>query len=916
MFNLNERSLAIDIISKINELVKNKKQEIGYAGGESTLKNNKKVLFPDVILYTNELKTDVLQGWELKLPDTPIDDLELIENAYKKAILFGVNSFLVWNISCAKLYKIEGKTRKCIKEWNNLSHVTKRNEIKVHEVFNMLEIILLDLNSYFINNELKKGKTIESIGNETFIELLFKNTGNLIDNLIANSRKDSKFDDELVLWWSSEKLSFGKKADKWEELSKIIIISIVNKIIYANILKKYRKEAKLVESIDKTTTALEGLRIFEEISKKCDFYNIFEEKMGEKYIDNLSWELFIEFNDFLNQLQIDNYESSILEELLSKVVTRSKRRISGQFSTPKELAYLLVGISLENKEGFILDPCCGTGTISRASYEIKKEYQINEKEALNQVWASDKFRYPLQMAMLALSTPENIGEKINIFKHDVFEFDENKKILLHNPNNGSEIQEYLPKFDTIVSNLPFVQQEYLNKEAMSTISKKLYLKYSESLRLEGKSDLYSYIPFSILDILKENGTLGIIVSNSWLGTKWGKTFFELLTKYFKVKYILLSGNGRWFENADVVTNIIVCEKKKEAKEDLEEITSFILLKTNIKKFILNEDNSLNYDNLKQLVANIRLSKINTTILEKNSYSLAQIISAQKQGLILNSLFTDCNWIFGIKNKLCKVTNYFDIARGERRGQDKLFFPTGKHNIEPEYIVPVIKNSKNCEYIANNFSDAFCCGKSLEELENTSHFGAINWIKNFEDKTNGTGKPLPKVLARKGLKWYEMSDSTIADIALSLNPDKRLFFTRLEKRSFVNQRLIRLTSKNKNEDIILLSAILNSILGLFYIEAIGFGRGLGALDLSSEKLKNQFHILNPKLLKKEDINEIKKLYLKIENRKVLPILKELENEDRILFDKKVLESFEISNQYDNIKNSLINLYKIRKSVENK
>jgi hypothetical protein len=92
------------------------------------------------------------------------------------------------------LYKIEGKTKKCIKEWNNLSHVTKRNEIKVHEVFNMLEVILLDLNSYFINNELKKGKTIESIGNETFIELLFKNTGNLIDNLKANSRKDSKFE--------------------------------------------------------------------------------------------------------------------------------------------------------------------------------------------------------------------------------------------------------------------------------------------------------------------------------------------------------------------------------------------------------------------------------------------------------------------------------------------------------------------------------------------------------------------------------------------------------------------------------------------------------------------------------------------------------------------------------------------------
>lgn len=80
MLNTNERSLAIDIISKINFWCEIKNNEIKYAGGESTLKTEKKsVLFPDVILFSDKLKTEVLHGWELKMPDTSIDDIELLE---------------------------------------------------------------------------------------------------------------------------------------------------------------------------------------------------------------------------------------------------------------------------------------------------------------------------------------------------------------------------------------------------------------------------------------------------------------------------------------------------------------------------------------------------------------------------------------------------------------------------------------------------------------------------------------------------------------------------------------------------------------------------------------------------------------------------------------------------------------------
>ena len=82
----------------------------------------------------------------------------------------------------------------------------------------------------------------------------------------------------------------------------------------------------------------------------------------------------------------------------------------------------------------------------------------------------------------------------------------------------------------------------------------------------------------------------------------------------------------------------------------------------------------------------------------------------------------------------------------------------------------------------------------------------------------------------------MKNSTMADLVASMNFDKRIFIAKLDKKSFVNQRLTRFTAKNKNIDIDLSCALLNSTLGIFFIESIGFGRGLGVLDLSSTRMK--------------------------------------------------------------------------------
>ena len=98
----NERSWAIDVISFINSICSNE-HNIKRAGGEFSIRGGQ-TLFPDVILFGDKGNGNILQGWELKMPDTPINDQDLIENAIEKAQRLGLTSFLVWNAVEVKLY--------------------------------------------------------------------------------------------------------------------------------------------------------------------------------------------------------------------------------------------------------------------------------------------------------------------------------------------------------------------------------------------------------------------------------------------------------------------------------------------------------------------------------------------------------------------------------------------------------------------------------------------------------------------------------------------------------------------------------------------------------------------------------------------------------------------------------------------
>lgn len=95
--------------------------------------------------------------------------------------------------------------------------------------------------------------------------------------------------------------------------------------------------------------------------------------------------------------------------------------------------------------------------------------------------------------------------------------------------------------------------------------------------------------------------------------------------------------------------------------------------------------------------------------------------------------------------------------------------------------------------------------------------------------------------------------------------------------------------------------------------LGFGRGEGVLDLSASKLQESLKMLDYNLLSQTQKEAIIESFKHLLHRNVKPLLQELGSEDRISFDRTVLNAFNISNQETNIKASLLDLYNIRKSV---
>lgn len=908
----NERSWAIVIISEIRVMLNSLNLKIKSAGGESTLSVNKKSMFPDVLLYEDEAQTKILQGWELKMPDVLITDEALIADATRKAKALGLNSFVIWNFTYGKFYveTEEGKFEEA-KTWTGTSHIKTREDVMTDkgEWLPVVKEIVLTVNEYLVNGKISAAPIITTISDGLITEVIQRNKELVAENILIEAQKSMPMESRIKVWWNAFKEEYDKdESNMYSAYAKSILLNWTNRITFANAIKKYHNCAYAIKDIDNTTSPEDGNIIIDKIVKQGDFYNVFKKIEFNEVIPEDTWIDIVDYNQFLVANNIEQIDQTVLQDVLEKTVNTTKREIRGQFATPYQLADLLSQMTVKDWTKACADLCAGTGTIAKAIIDNKAKRTNNPEEALNTTWISDKYAYPLQIANISVTNIHAFNVPINMFQSDVFNVNTGMLVNIKSPVDGSNIEKKIPLFGAIVSNLPFVEYNKIAADERSFMAE-----YNEKIKQTtgieftlGKADLYNYLPFKLHELLEDGGNLGIILSNSWLGTDIGKKFYKALQHYYHIKAVVMSNCNRWFKNADVVGTLLILEKKQISEPNLNAEICFWLVNKDIRMLDIHEKETI--------VNSVVLSEeLDSDIATMKKYSMAIIEQISGLGITLNSLFHDVMWTDKIKDKLIPIESLLTVKRGERRGWNDLFYPSEENEIESEYIKPVLKNPALLRsYTAGTDIQAFCCHKSKEELQTLGHTGAINWIEKFENIKNGTGKLLPMALSRSGSYWYEMDDASKADYVTALNPDKRLFVAKFDEPTFVDQRFTRLLLKNKASSAELIHALLNSVYGMFAIEAIGFGRGLGVLDASSSKLKNMY-MINPDNISESDKKEILDLFAEIKSRDVMDVEDELKDPIREKFDRKVLASIGQEELYESIKKSLLSMQHTRHCV---
>lgn len=914
LLNTNERSEAIELIKESQRLFDKNNLFFKEAGGERSLKKSNSdsdsrasTLFPDVLYFEDVYQLKVALGWELKLPDTDIKDKEFYENARDKANRLNTNAFVLWNFKEAKVFK---RLESDINNWQVTEHFINENKyIGRESVINnkekwlpFLEKVVLHLNEIFTSYEVTPVpvlSTVENIAND----IANKHSIALADYYKKYPHRE--FTIKIKRWYEQELLEFSnEKEDKVELATKRLmfaknnLLNWINRITFSNLLKNRHNAVKeaLACLISSESTIDEIANLFNEATKVSDFYTILHTTEEETVMPEFIVNLLKEYGAFLYERDFSDLNHEEFQNNLETIVSITKRELMGLYTTPPKLAKLLVNSTINRTDQTVLDPCVGSGTIAKEVLGLI-EPTLGLKGAHDNVWASDKYKFPLQIANVSLSSQESLNIANIVFQQNIFEYQPHQKITIIDPEIGKEKEMTVPKFQFVVSNLPFIRNERIDeaeKEYFEEINMKLKANNIKPLNL--KSDWYQFGLLKIFDLLDEDGKVGVITSNSLLKTKKHQNYLQTLSKLFHIEQVIISGNGKWFDNADVVTTILILSKKNNESAPK---TEFIKLKKNLA--------DINDKEIERIGESI-LSKENLfEFFDKEEYSTEQIDEFVNYGISLNCLFNDMSWFNSVKRRLIPMKDIFEGKRGIKSTNNDFFYDIDSdRNIEKEFIVKLLKSPRNItDFIANPDSTAFLVKETKEELQKQGKTGAVEYIESLKEEE------MKK--SQKKLKHpYQLPANVFGDFITSINPDQRLYWSAIPNDLLVDQRCTVFSIK---KDIFvqkeLLHALLNTVVGQFMIEATGFGRGLGVLDTTKDGILDSY-ILDYSQLDFYHISEILKRWQKLSHKSIPHILDQLNDKDWQEFNYYVFKVLGIEEALDPLVNSLKKAIELRRA----
>lgn len=942
---LNERAWAGQIISWIKQSINDGTTLFEEATNDEGIKlASGKTKFPDVLLFIDKISGIVFNGWELKFPDTEADDNEMLENALEKAEKLKSNSFVTWNGTEAIIWKIEDDNYTTsglqkLKVYPKERDITNRNDLADRNNYNKHEAklqkrlneILHDLENLYKSGELKQainisGNFVDAVRAASEIILpQFK------DEIIKLKGTNAPFRKEFNQWkiYESSTLKILASSSRRPEnlieeevLAKFTFYNLIGKIIFYLTLSENLSGSLQKLDLKSSKNVKQALQNYFDAASRIDYQAVYQPYFTDKVDFNKTVnETLFELFNAITEFDFKVLPTDVIGTILENLVPKEEKQKFGQYFTPATLANMVAFPAIQTANDFVFDPTSGTGTFLNSFYQILNYHgNTNHVQLLNQIWGNDISHFPAILSVINLYKQKIKNQADNfprVIRDDYFNLEPKKKIIFPDSNDYTkQIEQPIPMFDAIASNFPFIQQEDIPNDVLTTFfrgkfvaKQKAFLKDS-SFKINERSDYFTYCVYNSIRFLKKDGLLSAITSNAWLGKEYGFQFKKFLLDNFHIKYIVRSNAEHWFSDSKVSTIFAVLQHGQS-----KEPTKFVTVNFKLEEAFNQENVSAQIKEIEDFYTDIdncdnpkhsgwTKDKTFSNLFHKSDGSITvSTVSKQQLETSLNeqenwgTYFISADLFEKFDKHLTAIyPNVIDAFRGERTGWNPMFVISAAEvknsGVEKKFLVPYVKSPTEFDTLEfggtyNNY--LFVCDKPQTELKN-KFTGANNWIKKFQNAKNKNGTETIQS-ACKGHRpfWYSLRPKQ-ANIVTAINPYERFFFSYSETPFTIDQRLVAITV-NKKYDVELIAALLNSVVTFLTMEMRGTSRNLGALDLNANYFKT-LRVLNPDLLSAKSIKEIKKAFQPLKSRAIKTIVEEVKQKDRMNFDKAVLRGFGI------------------------
>lgn len=607
---------------------------------------------------------------------------------------------------------------------------------------------------------------------------------------------------------------------------------------------KIRQGDSLVQLVGKTNFPLSsiGQTISPKLQKKIEEIKV----LKSKYFENL---------EEIDLKSLKKKEVSIYEEMLDEQIMVLDKKIPKMEAELENATNSLFG-KLDSK-----DP-----SIFRIEQEIQMQTSLrNELHSQKKVISSDK---PLVWSI---------------------EF--------------SEIFSTKGGFDIVVGNPPYIRHEDI-EDPLGRIKDKSEYKghleemirndfpsyFTKKMKINSKSDLYTYFYIRSLRLLNEKGVHVFICSNSWLDVEYGAWLQKFFLDEYEMSAIYESSGKRSFNAADVNTIISVIAT---VDEPINYRIKFVNIKSGFEDFAYSE----NIDYLDKSKSNLLHNNFRSICMSRDE--LIASGSEQDLGDIIDGAETGPgNWIgdklgakylrspngynkivFNSGSKFAKLSDLAEIKRGLTTGITEFFFidiATINHwKIESEYLLPVLDSVQNAYSYFLKVSQIdkylFSCELPKSALKNTA---ALKYITFGESQKTKKGIEWPKVITVQGRKnWYALGDGSLlkGDLLSQRLIRERFYF--IETANFIASDHFFVIKFLSRKDKDLLIALMNSTFTYFQCEIFGRTNQTGIINIYKPEL-NQLLIPDPKLFSPSMREQIISTYNNLRNCEVSKILEEI------------------------------------------